>query len=62
MELRDVHGLTWKTWNVATAEGDTAMYTDAAAFMLMNKASIDDLNSRLDVTDLSQTYHSDQIY
>ena len=48
MELRDVHGLAWKTWDVATAEGDTALYTDAAAFMLMNKASIDNLNSRLE--------------
>lgn len=48
MEPRDIHGLTWKTWDVATAEGDTALYTDAAAFLLMNKASIDDLNSRLD--------------
>ena len=55
MEPRDIHGLTWKTWDVATAEGDTALYTDAAAFMLMNKASIDDLNSRLDrpLTELS---------
>ena len=48
METRDINGLTWKTWDPANVQGDTALYTDAAAFMLMNKASVDDLNSRLD--------------
>lgn len=48
MKQRNIHGFTWKVWDVATVDGDTAMYTDAAAYLLINKASLDDLNARME--------------
>lgn len=48
MEPRNIHGLTWKVWDVETAQGDTAMYSDAATYLVVNKGSLDDLNSRME--------------
>lgn len=54
MEHRDIHNLT-KPWEVASAEGDTAMYSDWAPYLVVNKSSLDFLNTKLEkpLTELS---------